>query len=105
VQTPAKSVDHAGILEQVALAQERHIERRTHDERKCSMFFPAALGPRMFAGDQPLLCPHCHAPLKAEDLPSAPLSDAVARALIDHLLLIETELAAIRRILFEEVIR
>jgi hypothetical protein len=35
--------------------------------------------------------------------PGSHLSDAVAHALIDHLLLIETELAQIRRLLMEEM--
>jgi hypothetical protein len=35
--------------------------------------------------------------------PGAQLSDSVAHALIDHLLLVESELAAIRRLLMEEV--
>ncbi len=54
---------------------------------------------------RPLTCPRCHARLVLEDIqPSAPLTDQVAHALIDHLLLIETELAAIRRLLVEEVL-
>jgi hypothetical protein len=70
------------------------------------MVFTAAPEPtRERPGGQPIICPHCNTPLQPQDLPSAPLSDRVASALVDHLLLIETELAAIHRILFEEVIR
>jgi len=49
----------------------------------------------------PTICPHCHSLLLAEDRPSAPLSTPVAHALVDHLLCIETELAAIRRLIME----
>jgi hypothetical protein len=51
-----------------------------------------------------LRCPHCGGPLTLEDLKSgARLSEPVAHALIDHLILIETEMAHIRRLLVEEV--
>ena len=56
---------------------------------------------------QPLLlrCPHCDRPLGLEDLHrGARLSDPMTHALIDHLLLVETELAAIRRLIMEEVL-
>jgi hypothetical protein len=49
--------------------------------------------------------PRCHTRLLLEDRPSAPLSDPVAHALVDHLLCIETELATIRRLLVEEMLR
>jgi len=52
-----------------------------------------------------LRCPHCQQPLALEDLPTGSrLSDPVAHALIDHLLLIESELSQLRRLLIEEIL-
>jgi hypothetical protein len=51
-----------------------------------------------------LTCPLCHTLLVPEGLPSGNrLSTPAAHALVDHLLLIESELAQIRRLLLEEI--
>jgi len=53
-----------------------------------------------------LRCPHCRKPIATPDpQPEARLSDALAHALLDHLLLIESEMAQIRRLLAEEIMR
>ena len=49
-------------------------------------------------------CPHCHTRLLEAIQPGAHRFDPVLSALIDHLLLIETELASVRE-LIEEVVR
>jgi hypothetical protein len=51
-----------------------------------------------------LSCPYCNTPLSLEGSQAGGhLSDPEAHALIDHLLLIESELAQIRRLLLEEI--
>ena len=53
---------------------------------------------------RPITCPHRGAPLKPEDVLSAPLTDPVVHALLDRFLSIECELQQIRRLLVEEVL-
>ena len=67
---------------------------------------PNTLNPNVFV--PPLLCHRCGAvaqPVITESYQACGgrLSEATAHALIDHFLLIESELAQIRRLLLEEV--